>query len=54
MIDKFRAIGILNDARIVDGRYLQEEHGFNMFFSKTPYSDTLSQLLESYFEHSTR
>lgn len=51
-IDKFRTIGMLDDANIIfDGRYSKEKHGFKIYFLKTPYSDILYQILTTFFQN---
>ncbi len=51
-IDKFCSFGILQRAHTLDGRYDKKEDEIKIFFLKTPYSDTLYQILDEYFQNS--
>lgn len=51
-IDKFCSFGILQTANTIDGRYDKKEDEIKIFFLKTPYSDTLYQILDEYFQSS--
>lgn len=50
-IDKLCNIGILNDAEAFDGRCIKTNDHFEMYFLKTPYSDTFYQILDEYFKN---
>lgn len=50
-IDKFCSFGILQTANTIDGRYDKKDNQIKIFFLKTPYSDTLYQILDKYFKN---
>ncbi len=52
-INKFCSFGILQTAYTVEGSYHKEENQIYIFFFKTPYSDTLYQVLDEYFKKTT-
>ncbi|AHJ14051.1 hypothetical protein [Sulfurospirillum multivorans] len=50
-MNKFCSFGILQTAYTADGSYYKEENKIYIFFFKTPYSDTLYQILDEYFKN---